>query len=152
MRWLNYATWIAWKQIRYNSKIHWSSAEIKKMVLCSSPYLHRIGPLGRFGLEVGISVRMHEWRMMYDVPSPCKFSNVLRLPEVVKRKIHKYKYLRIFSLTTSRIRKLILKVDLKRKSPYFYSKFFLKSFGQYLKKKNQKMDFLLYFQKVIWPA
>ena len=33
--------------------------------------------------------------------------------EVVKLEIHKYAYLRIFSLTTSRSRKLILKAELK---------------------------------------
>ena len=45
-----------------------------------------------------------------------------RLREVVKRKIHKYAYLRIFSLTTSRSQKLIPKADLKWECPYFYSK------------------------------
>ena len=121
------------------------------MVLCSSPYLHRIGPLGRFGLEVGISVRMHEWRMMYDVPSPCKFSKVLRLPEVIKRKIHKYEYLRIFSLTFSWSLKLIPKADLKRECAYFNSKFFLRVLVNILK--SQKMDFPLYFRIVTskWP-
>ena len=36
-----------------------------------------------------------------------------------------------FSLTTSRSQKMILKADWKCECPYFYSKFFLKSFGQY---------------------
>ena len=57
-----------------------------------------------------------------------------RLREVVKLEIHKYAYLRIFSSTTSRSRKLILKADFKCEYPYFYSKFFLERFGQYLKK------------------
>ena len=57
--------------------------------------------------------------------------------EVVKRKIHKYTYLRIFSLTISQSRKLIPKADLKWECPYFYSRFyFFKSFGQYFKKSN----------------
>ena len=45
---------------------------------------------------------------------------------------------------------MIPKADLKRECPYFYSNFFLKSFGQY--KKSQQRDFQLYFQKVICPA
>ena len=64
-----------------------------------------------------------------------------------KRKIRKYPYLRIFRLTTSQSPKLILKADLKYKCPYFHFKFFFKSLGQYLKK-NQKMDFPLYFEIV----
>ena len=47
-----------------------------------------------------------------------------RLREVVKLKIHIFAYTCIFSLTTSQIRKLILKADLKWECPYFYSKFF----------------------------
>ena len=57
-----------------------------------------------------------------------------RLREVVKLEIHKYAYLRIFSLTTSQSRKLILKADFISEYPYFYSNFFLERFGQYLKK------------------
>ena len=59
----------------------------------------------------------------------------------------KYTYLRIFSLTPSRSRKLITKANLKWECTYFYSNFF-KSFGQYFKK--SKMDFPFYFQKFIW--
>ena len=45
-----------------------------------------------------------------------------------------YAYLRIFSLTTCQSQKLIPKADLKGECPYFYSIFFLKSFGQHFKK------------------
>ena len=51
-----------------------------------------------------------------------------------KQKICKYAYLRIFSLTTSQSPKLIPKAYLKWECPYLYSKLFLKSFRQYLKK------------------
>ena len=56
---------------------------------------------------------------------------------------HIYAYTCVFSLTTSRSWKLIFKADLKWECPYFYFKFFLEHFGQYLKK--SKMDFPLYF-------
>ena len=41
-----------------------------------------------------------------------------------------------------------LKADLKRECPYFYSNFFFEEFRSVLKK-SQKMDFPLYFQKVM---
>ena len=44
--------------------------------------------------------------------------------EVVKLKICKYVYLRIFSLTTSQSQKWILKADFKWECPYFCSNFF----------------------------
>ena len=56
-------------------------------------------------------------------------------------------YLRIFSLTTSRSQKLIPKADFKWECPYFYSKFFFEAFLSVFKK--SKMDFPLYFQKVM---
>ena len=46
---------------------------------------------------------------------------------MVKQKIHKHAYLRIFSLTISRSRKLIPKADLKWECPYYYSKFLIES-------------------------
>ena len=46
------------------------------------------------------------------------------LREVVKRKIRKYMYLRIFRLAPSQSPKLIPKADLKWECPYFYCKFF----------------------------
>ena len=56
-------------------------------------------------------------------------------------------YLRIFSLTTSRSRKLILKLDLKWECPYFYSNFsFVKSFCPY-SKKSKKWIFHCIFKK-----
>ena len=57
-----------------------------------------------------------------------------RRQEVVKLKICKYAYLRIFSLTTSRSQKLIPKADLKRKCTHFHSKFFFKGFRSIFKK------------------
>ena len=70
---------------------------------------------------------------------------------MVKRKIHKYAYLRIFGLTTSRSQKLIPKADLKWEWPYFYSKFFcLKSFGQYLKKPKHGFSFIFSKSDLTW--
>ena len=57
--------------------------------------------------------------------------SILDFGEMVKQKIRKYAYLRIFRLATSQRPKLILKADLKGECPYFYSKIFLKCFGQY---------------------
>ena len=42
---------------------------------------------------------------------------------------------------------LIPKADLKRKCPYFYSNFFLNSFGQYLKKKVKNLISNFIFKK-----
>ena len=67
------------------------------------------------------------------------------LREVVKQKIHVYANTCIFSLTTSRSRKLILKADLKWECAYFYSKFFFWIVSVSILK-SQKMDFPLYFQ------
>ena len=72
--------------------------------------------------------------------------STLRSGQTENTQIHVFAYFSFF-LTTSQSWKLIPKADLKRECPYFYSNFFLKSIGQYL-----KMDFPLYFQKVIWLA
>ena len=54
----------------------------------------------------------------------------------------------IFSLITSRSRKLIPKTDLKWKDPYFYSRFF--SWSVSIKNEKSKIfDFKLYLKKVI---
>ena len=79
------------------------------------------------------------------------------LREEVKLKMHVYAYTCIFRLTTSRSPKLIPKADLKWVCPYFYSNFFLKRFGQYLKK--SKNGFPIVFSKsdltgigyIFWP-
>ena len=60
-----------------------------------------------------------------------------RLQKVVKRKIHKYACLRIFSLTTNRKQKLIPKADLKRECPYLCSKKILKRVLVNIKKKKK---------------
>ena len=52
------------------------------------------------------------------------FRNQFWLRKVVKRKISKYAYLPIFSLTTSWSPKLIPKAELKWECPYFYFNFF----------------------------
>ena len=54
-------------------------------------------------------------------------------------------YLWIFRLPTSQSRKLIQKANSKWECPYFYSNYFFKSFGQYLKKVNN--GFTLVFSK-----
>ena len=61
-------------------------------------------------------------------------------------KIHKYVYLCIFRLTTSRSRKLIPKADLKWECPYFYSKFFFEEFRSIFKK-AKKWIFHCIFKK-----
>ena len=64
---------------------------------------------------------------------------------MVKLKIRKYGYLCIFRLTFSQSQKLILKTDLKRECPYFYSNFF-KEF-QSVFKKVKKNGFPIEFLK-----
>ena len=64
---------------------------------------------------------------------------------MVKLKIRKYVYLRIFSLTTSQSQKFILKTDLKWECLYYYYKKKLERFGQYLKK-VKNVDFWLLTQ------
>ena len=63
--------------------------------------------------------RIKVWTFSFQICFWNQFSTL----EVVKRKIHKYAYLRIFSLTTSRSQKFIPKADLKWECPYFNSNF-----------------------------
>ena len=72
--------------------------------------------------------------------------------EVVKWKIRKCMYLRIFRLTTSQSQQLIQKADLKWECPYIHSKFVFLRVSANIKK-CQKNDFPLYFKIVIlrWP-
>ena len=53
--------------------------------------------------------RIEIWKFSFQICFRINFG----LWEVVKRKIHKYAYLRIFCLTTSQSPKLILKADFK---------------------------------------
>ena len=62
------------------------------------------------------------------------FGIIFQLQEVVKLKIRKYAYLRIFSLTTSRSQKFILKQIWNENVPITILIFFLEQFGQYFKK------------------